>query len=573
MEIPLLKDVAVIFGLAVFVLWLCNFLRIPVIVGFLFTGILSGPHGFKLVKAVSDVETLSEVGIMLLLFTIGLEFSLTRLLSIKRYFFIGGIIQTGLTVVGGIAVGYVVGRPFGESIFLGFLLAMSSTAIALKCLASRDETDSPHGKLSIGILIFQDLIAVPMMLLTPVLANANNRFDTSLLLHLLLGLVLISFVFIAATKIVPTILYHIARVRSRELFSLSVLTICFSVAWLASSLGLSLAIGAFLAGLIISESDYRHEAVGNVIPLQDVFSCLFFVSIGMLLDLEFVIEQPLLIISITAGVLLLKASVVAITASFLGLPLRVMILSAIALCQIGEFSFVLAKAGIQYQLANAYLYQLFLSVALLSMALAPWLISQGPQILGLVAKLPFPKRWKRGMCLSDQKNRQYYEQHIIIIGFGIAGRSLAHAAKQANLPFVVLEINPDTVKQEKAKGIPIHFGDATHEAVLHHLHVSSAKAIAIMINDPQAARRAVVLARKLNPNAYVIVRARYLQEVPVLKQLGADDVIPDEFGTSIEMFTRVLHRYDVSKDSIEKLIHELRGQESQHPQEVVRPVA
>lgn len=558
MEIPLLKDVAVIFGLAIVVLWLCNFLRIPAIVGFLLTGILSGPHGLKLVNAVSDVEMLSEIGIMLLLFTIGLEFSLTRLLSIKRYFFIGGIFQTALTVLSGILIGQVAGRPFGESIFLGFLLSMSSTAIVLKFLSSRDETDSPHGKVSIGILIFQDIIAVPMMLLTPVLAQSTEEFNTSLLLQLLLGIILISFVFVAAIKVVPMILYQIARVRSRELFSLSVLTICFFVAWLSSSIGLSLAIGAFLAGLIISESDYRHEAVGNIIPLQDIFSCLFFVSIGMLLDLRFFFDNPFLILGITLCVLALKFVIVALTAGILGLPLRVMILSGIALCQIGEFSFVLVKAGIDQGLANAYLYQLFLAVAIITMALTPSLMTYGNQILSLISKLPFPKRWKTGLRLSDEKSRKHYDQHIIIIGFGIAGRSLARAAKEADLSYVILEINPDTVKNEKANGEPIHFGDATHETVMHHLHVANAKVIAIMINDSQAARRAVVLARKLNESAYIIVRARYLQEVPIFKHLGADDVIPDEFGTSIEMFTRVLNRYNISKDSIDKMIFELR---------------
>lgn len=553
MEIPLLKDIAVIFGLAVIVLWLCNRLKIPAIVGFLFTGIISGPHGLKLIHAASDVETLSEIGIMLLLFTIGLEFSLTRLMSIKRYFFIGGGLQTIFTVLAGFLIAKLGGRPVGEAIFLGFLLTMSSTAIVLKSFEAKDETDSPHGNLSLGILIFQDIIAVPMMLLTPMLGSAQEGLDTALLMQLAVGFVVIILVFLAATKIIPTILYQIAKTRSRELFSLSVLTICFGVAWFASSIGLSLAIGAFLAGLIISESDYRHEAIGNIMPLQDIFSSLFFVSIGMLLDVRFVLEQPFMILFITIGVLLLKASIIAATAFCLRLPIRVMILAGIALCQVGEFSFVLARAGMASGIATEYLFQLFLSVALLTMAVSPSLLQNSGRILRLLMKLPISDKWKLALSHIPSQPAHKYSEHIVIIGYGVSGRSLAHAAKESNLPYAVLEINPETVRSEKANGVPIYFGDATHEAVLHNLHTHDAKVIAIMINDIPAARRAVLLARQLNPEAYIIVRVRYLIDVQMMRKLGANDVIPDELGTSVEMFMRVLNHYKVDRDQIDKL--------------------
>lgn len=562
-EIPLLKDIAVIFSLAVIVLLFCNQLRIPSIVGFLLTGILAGPHGFKLIKAVSDVDTLSKIGIMLLLFTIGLEFSLTRLLNIKRYFLMGGALQVFLTVIFGFLIAKFASRPNEEAIFLGFLLSMSSTAIVLKSLEASDETDSPHGRLSLGILIFQDVIAVPMILLTPILGNSNQTFDSSLLIRLFFGLLMIAFVFFAAIKMIPTVLYHIAKVRSRELFSLSVLTICFAVAWLASSVGLSLAIGAFLAGLIISESDYRHEAIGNILPLQDVFASLFFVSIGMLLDLKFVWEQPWTIVFLTIGVIAMKASIIAVTAFLMGLPLRVMLLAGLALSQIGEFSFVLVHSGMEYGLANEYLYQLFLAVALLTMAITPSLISYSNDIINLLLRLPFPEHWKSGLKKHAESSHHKYENHIIIIGFGIAGRSLAHAAKEHHINYVVLEMNPDTVRKEKSQGIPIYFGDATHESVLHNVHVHNAKAIAIMINDSHAAKRTVVLARKLNPSAYIIVRCRYIQEVKTMRNLGADDVIPDEFGTSIEMFTRVLQRYAIEREEIDKIVDGLRSKEKE----------
>lgn len=561
MEIPFLQDIVIIFGLAVAVLLICYRLRIPTIAGFLLTGIICGPHGLGMVEGVAEVETLAKVGIMLLLFTIGLEFSLKRLLEIKRYFLIGGSLQVGLTVLAGFIIAKLLHRPFGEAIFLGFLLSMSSTAIVLKGLEKQDSTDSPQGRLSLGVLIFQDIIAVPMILLIPMLSESHDAFDIAYITRLIIGVVTIVIVFVGAIKIVPRLLYYIAKVRSRELFSLTVLTICFAVAWLASSAGLSLAIGAFLAGLIISESEYRHEAVGNILPLQDLFSSLFFVSTGMILDLSFVLHQPITILLITVAVMLMKGGIVAFTTFALGLPLRAMILSGIALSQIGEFSFVLAKSGIDLGLGNEYYYQLFLAVALLTMAITPSMIDESHRILKFLLRFPLPSSWKSGLSATDPENHEKLKDHIVIIGFGIAGRHLALAAKQTGIPYIITEMNPETVRKEQLKGEPIHFGDATHPVVLSLLNIEEAKAIAVMINDSHAARQIVGLIHHLNPKAYLIVRSRYIQDMKTFYQLGASDVIPDEFGTSIEMFTRVLEQYEISEDKLEGLVNSLRTDE------------
>lgn len=558
MDIPLLKDIVTIFGLAVVVLWVCTRFRLPAIVGLLFTGIICGPCCLALVKDIKDVNTLAEIGIMLLLFTIGLEFSLTRLKEIRRTFFLGGMLQISLTVLISFCFAQLLSRPFGESLFLGFLLSMSSTAIVLKSMEAKDEVDSPQGRLIVGILIFQDVIAVPMMLVTPALSGKQFTWDPQLLVPLIGGLAAIALVFIAAINVVPYILYHLAKTRSRELFTLCVLTICFAVAWLASSIGLSLAIGAFLAGLIISNSDYRHEALGNILPLQDIFLSLFFVSIGMLLDIQFVMQYPLIILLATFGVMLMKSFVVVLTAKVLGFSLRAMILSGLALSQIGEFSFVLAKAGNENGLAMDFHYQLFLAVALLSMALTPGLISYSHSIAEFLAKLPLPEKWKTGLEPNHTKENVKHENHIVIVGFGIVGRQLASAAKDVNIPYVIIEMNPETVKIEKEKGEPIFFGDATHESMLRFLQVPKARVVAIMINDLQASRRTVQMSRLLNPEAYIIVRARYIQEMKILQQLGAVDVIPDEFGTSIEMFIHVLHQFKISDENIAKSVKNLR---------------
>lgn len=558
MEIPLLREIVIIFALSILVILLFHRLKIPAIVGFLLTGVLAGPHGLGLIKNAEDVDILATVGIVLLLFTVGMEFSLKKIFEYSRFFVLGGLSQVLLTILGGMTVGLAIGRPVGESLFLGFILSLSSTAITLRVLDEKSESDTPHGRLATGILIFQDIIAIPMMLVTPFLGGIETDFDSSFFYNAAIGILILATALIAATKVIPPILYQITKTRSRELFLMSVLTICFSVAWLTSNLGLSLSLGAFLAGLIISESEYRHEAISDILPFQDVFTSLFFVSIGMLLDISFVLNQPLLIILITSGIILLKTLAGGLAAIFVGMPLRTAILAGISLSQIGEFSFVLAKNGSLYGLTDDYRYQLFLAVSLLTMGLTPSLINISGKIASFMLKLPFPLSIVAGLKPLTAKHKPTLKNHIIIIGFGFSGKNLALASKEANLPYIILEMNSETVKKEKQKGEPIHFGDATHEAVLRHVGIETASVAAIVINDFVASRRIVEKMREMNPKIYIIVRTRYFIEIQSMYQLGANDVIPDELGSSVEIFMRVLNLFQVPNDNIEKVVNEIR---------------
>lgn len=360
MDLPLLPDILTIFSLSIAVLLLCHRIHLPTVVGFLATGVLCGPHALGLVPEESEVQILAELGIILLLFTVGMEFSFKKILEYKRYFLIGGGLQIGLTVSAGMAIGWIIGRPFGESVFLGFLLALSSTAIVLRVLEEKMEMDAPHGRLILGMMIFQDIVAIPMMLLIPFLdGKGDEAFNFSLIVSIFKGVLILACVLYSAEKLVPRLLYYIARTRSRELFLLSVLAICLSVAWLTASMGLSLSLGAFLAGLIISESDYRAEAMSDILPFQGIFTSFFFVSIGMLLNLHFFLDQPFTILLLVAGVMILKALLAGAAGIAVGMPLRVVVISAFAMCQVGEFSFVLAKAGSSYGLGSDYHYQLF----------------------------------------------------------------------------------------------------------------------------------------------------------------------------------------------------------------------
>ncbi|HGY54708.1 MAG TPA: potassium transporter KefB [Caldithrix abyssi] len=560
----LLQDIVVIFVISIGVLFLFHKMHLPAILGFFLTGFLTGPYGLGLIKAVHEVEILAETGVVLLLFAIGIEFSFKRLLQIKKTVLLGGSLQVLLTLSAVFLILIQKGFVFGEAIFMGFLVSLSSTAIVLNIIQARAEIESPHGRTSLAILIFQDVIIIPMMLLTPFLTKSGNASMESLLFLLLKGVAIVLLVIISAKWIVPKALYHITRTRSRELFLLSVLVICMIIVWLTASAGLSLALGAFLAGLIISESEYSHQALGTILPFRDVFMSFFFVSVGMLLDIGFFLRQPFLILLIAACVLLLKTFISGMVTLFIGFPLRTGIIVGLTLCQVGEFSFILSKAGIEHGLLSGDIYQIFLSVSVLTMAVTPFIIAQAPRIAAQLDRLPLPKRLKSGRTSHSAADSEgafaSLKDHLVIIGFGTNGRNLARTAREATIPYVIIEYNSETVLKERKKGEPIFYGDASNEAVLRHARINEARIVVIAISDPTATKRITQIARQMNSALYIIVRTRFLQDMETFYRLGADEVIPEEFETSLEIFTRVLTKYLVPKEEIEHFLNVIRAE-------------
>ncbi len=562
MEISLLNEIIIIFGLAIAILFISHRFRVPSIVGLLLTGMLAGPYGLAVVSSVAEIEVLAEIGIVLLLFTIGMELSLKDMWQIKKAVLLGGSVQVLVTLLAAALIATYLGRSPGESIFIGFLLALSSTAIVLKLLQERAEIDSPQGRITLAILIFQDVIIVPMILVTPLLAGATGNGGESPLILLAMGILLIFLVIAGARWIVPQLLYQIVKTRNSELFLLSIIFICFSVALFTYSTGLSLALGAFLAGLIISESEYGHQAIGNILPFRDVFMSFFFVSIGMLLDINFFFQQPALIVVIALGVISLKAIIAGLATIVLGYPLRTTIMVSLALVQVGEFSFILSKFGIEYGLLTWDTYQLFLAVSVITMAATPFIIHASPHIADSVMRLPLPKKMKSGLYpvkMNGQTDKIQLKDHLVVVGFGINGRNVARAARVAGIPYVIIEMNPDTVLSERSKDELIYYGDATQEAVLKHVNINDARVMVLGISDPVATRRIISTARRLSPKLHMITRTRYLQEMGPLYDLGADEVVPQEFETSVEIFVRVLKKYLIPKDIIETFMAEVRA--------------
>jgi CPA2 family monovalent cation:H+ antiporter-2 len=567
MEIKLLQDIAVIFGLAIIVLQVCHRIKLPAIVGFLLTGGLVGPHGLHLVKSVHEVELLAEIGVVLLLFTIGLEFSIKELFRLKRQVLLGGSLQVFLTIIiTALIVFFGFNLSATRSIFIGFLMALSSTAIVLRLYQERAELDSSHGENVLAILIFQDVIVVLLMLLTPFLAGAGGTgfaLAKSLFVLLFKTSLIFGFVLLAARYLVPHALFLVARTRSRELFLLSIIAICLLTAWITSLFGLSLGLGAFLAGLVISESEYGTAALGNMTPFRDIFMSFFFVSIGMLLDVRVILAYPAVIGFLTIGIVLLKFGLILLIAALLGSSLRSALLTAFALAQVGEFSFVLSKVGLEHTFLAGQRYQFFLAVTVISMALTPFLIAAAPKLTGLILRLPFPDRLKSGLApVPAEEVRTKTEtlrNHIVIIGYGLNGQNLTKAAISATIPYVIIETNPETVRKEQKEGRNILYGDATHGPVLEHAGIQRARVAVVAISDYVATRQITRQIKELNPHIHLIVRTRFVNEIDPLQDLGADEVIPEEYETAVEIFIRVLHHYLVPQQDIDRFMTEARA--------------
>jgi monovalent cation:H+ antiporter-2, CPA2 family len=563
MEIKLLQDIAIIYGLAMVVLLICHRFRLPAIIGFLLTGILVGPNGLHLIRMVHEVDTMAEIGVVLLLFAIGLEFSFRELVHIKKTVLLGGSLQVLLTIGATFLLLTAGGQPLPKAVFAGFLIALSSTAIVVKLLQEKGEIDSPHGKTILGILIFQDIVVVLLMLFTPILAGAGGDLGQALLVLLAKGLALIAFVVLAARFLVPRLLHQVARTRSRELFLLSIVALGLFTAWLTSQAGLSLGLGAFLAGLVISESEYSEQALGGILPFRDIFMSFFFVSVGMLLRLDFIAAHPVMIMGLALGVIILKIAIILLVTGILGLPLRTMLLTGFALFQIGEFSFVLSRVGLENGLLPAEAYQYFLAVSVLTMALTPFFTRVSHPLAGMICGLPLPERLRCGLApvavAPAELQETKLKDHLVIVGYGLNGRHLAQAAKAAGISYIIVETNPDTVRRERENGEPIIFGDAGHEALLRKTCIGEARVAVIAISDPVATRRIVQQAKELNPGVYLIARTRFVAEMEPLYKLRADEVIPEEYETAVEIFTRVLMQYMVPQNEIERFISEIRA--------------
>lgn len=567
MTSTLLAHIDVLLGFGILILTIFYRFDFPPVLGYLVTGMLIGPYGLGILSRGEIVDLNADLGVIFLLFTIGVDLSLGELWKMKKGVVVGGTLHLLFTTAMVFAVCSTLGFSSATSIFLGLLISLSSTAIVIKVFQDRNEVNTSHGKTSLAILIFQDLAIVPLMLITPVLAGNSISFDGALPNMLLKGLLII-LVFILSDKFLfPWIFYHVGKTGSKQLFLSSVVFVCLSAAVFTSSIGLSTALGALLAGIIMSGSQYSQQAIGNILPLKDAFMCFFFVSVGMLLDISYLLENLPILVLATIALIVVKSIAGMVATFLLGSPLRTTILTGFALSQVGEFSFVLSSLGVEYSLLTEETYQAFLAVSILTMAATPFLINTSYKPADFIVRnasdTALGMRLVNGFCSSSLQEEIDIEpsikDHIIVVGFGFSGKAISKAAKTAGIPYIVVESDPETVKQEKKKGERIQYGDAVFGAVLEHAGIKNARVLVIGISDEAATRRIVEKAKELNPNVCIITKVRNLQEMKYLNDLGADEIIPEEYETSVEIFFRVLRKYLVPQEDIEKLVNDLRA--------------
>jgi CPA2 family monovalent cation:H+ antiporter-2 len=558
MAVTVLKNIVIIFALSTFVNFLFTKIKVPTILGYMLTGIIVGPSLLGVFHSHEEVELVAEIGVVMLLFAIGIEFSLNHLLKIRKIVFLGGFLQLLLTVVVImlIARGYHIG--WNGALFIGFLSALSSTAVVLKILQERSELTSNYGRTVLGILIFQDLLLVPLLLIIPVMGGQTTLGWKELSILLGKAVFIIGLIYAGNKWLMPKFLRAVAMTKNQELFLMSTLLICFSVALLTSALGMSLAIGAFLAGLMISESGYSHNAFGNIVPFKDTFTSFFFVSIGILLDLNFVFAHPWLVFMAALMLIFFKALLAGITAFLLGHTFRGVVMVGIALSQVGEFSFILAKMGLDYKIITTFHYQLFIAVAVISMSLTPLLMQVSRPVANLLLRLPLPKKLVDGIFPLPQIDIPELRDHLVFIGKDSRALNLSVMAKNMDLPYVSIVFDPDAVRKRQLKGEMVIYGDAINEPILMKAHTDKADIVVISIGNLITSMAVIEKVRSINPHAYIIMRTRKVEDIEELYNIGANQVIPEEFETSIELFDRVLSKLLIPRKEINSVIAGIR---------------
>ena len=562
-HVPLLDELAIIAALAVVVTILLAKLKLPIVAGLLAAGALLGPFGLGLVRSIHSIEVLAEVGVVLLLFSIGLEFSLDRLKHIFRTVALGGFLQVSLTTAATAAVAMALGETLRHGIFFGFVVALSSTAIVLRALAERQELDAPHGRFIVGTLIFQDLCVVPMVLIVPLLGAGGTMGSAALGVGLAMGkaaVVVIGIIALART-IIPRLLTWVDASRSREIFLLAILALCIGTAWLTSMVGLSLALGAFLGGMVVAGTEFRHRAMGDLLPLRDAFVSIFFVSLGMLFNPRIVFQYPLLVAALLAAFLFAKGMLATFSALIMRFPARVAWLAGVGLAQFGEFGFVLCRLGESSGVLTHSQSQPILAAGIISMFLTPLLVRSAPRFVA-GERLLAPLERLLGVRSIDEadEGNAHLKGHLVIVGFGVGGRFAARVLSSCGIPLVVLDLNAENVRQGKQMGLPVYYGDATSEEALTHAHLGDARLLVLLINDPAAAKRIVDTARRVAPGVAVLMRVHYLQEREDVFKAGANDVVAEEVEGAVEVIARMLRWLEIPRNIIESEIAAMRAQ-------------
>ncbi len=551
MEQDLLLELTILFGVSVLVSYLFRAIRLSTIAGFLVAGALIGPSGLGLIESNVEVRRVEEIAVILLLFSIGVEFSIDRLRQNSWNVFAGGTCQVLATGIVAGAIAAWIGGSTRIGIFIGMLTALSSTVIGLRLLHERGQMAGPQGNVTVSVLIFQDIAVLPMMLFVPLVTGSVEADPVNIIRTFSVSVVAILLILGAAKVLVPRLIERTVQSRSRDIFILSVIATVMGTAWISSRFGISAGLGAFIAGLVISESEYSHQVLSDVLPFRETFNSLFFVSIGMLLDPAFILDNGLVIAGAAFGVVALKTLIGAGTVRLLGYPLRIAIAVGLLLSQVGEFSIVLLRAIPDDGFLSPPTQQLVLGIILFTMVLSTFAQKISDSFSGRAGDVPEPAAHAGDPAVSIR-------DHTVIVGYGLNGRNVAAMLQASELPYAVLEMNPRTVTRTRKEGVPIFYGDAVSDTVLAWMGVGHARAVVFAISDPTATRRGVAAARRLNAQTYIVARTRYESEIDPLYAAGADTVVTEEFETSLTIIRRILDRLGVHPTRIDHAILDIR---------------
>ena len=552
---PFLLESATLVCAGALIAYVCHRMGLVPIVGFLIAGVVIGPMGLALVRDEALINAAAEIGVILLLFTIGIEFSLERLARIKKLIFVGGGLQVTLATALTTALLAAAGVDWRTGLFTGFLVSLSSTAIVLKLLADRGETNAAQGQVALGLLIFQDLAIIVMVLLVPVLGGqAASPWSVVIALGKAVGI--ITLVLVVARRLMPPVLERVARTCSPELFLLTVIAICMGTALLTSLAGVSVSLGAFLAGLMVSESRFSHHAFGEILPLQILFSATFFVSVGLLLDLRFLIGNLPLVLGGLAVVLLIKVLTTGGSVMVLGYRLPVATMAGLMLAQVGEFSFVLERAGRDAGLTPAGLGQAgsqsFIAGTVILMVMTPLLMKLGGRAgSGLEAHMDQRSAERTPIPETPMtETHPHLDHHVILAGYGTAARRLEAVLRDAQIPFLVATLSPGGAEDAEAGGTPVLRGDYSKLHILQLAGLERAKMLVIADDDPATTRRTTAVARNVNPTLRIVARTRFPADADSLVEAGADLVVCDERESTAQIAAELLRQYRAGDEEI-----------------------
>lgn len=538
------KKLLIILSFSIPVIYLFNKIKLPSIIGFLITGIIIGPFGLKLIDDTAGIQFMAEIGVAFLLFTIGIEIQFNRFLKNLSEILLKGGSQILCTFLAGVGIGLIMQLSISQSVFIGFILTHSSSALILKLLKDRSDEDSPQGIISIGVILSQDVMVVPMMLLIPSLAGSSGP-DILMIIWKLVKSILVIVIILAVTRFaIPIMLESLVKMNMRDVLVIASVVIAMGIAWITESLGLSLAIGAFLAGMALSDTDFTHQIISDINPFRDVFLSVFFVSLGMILNVNFLTDYTGYVILTSLGIIVIKALIVFGLVKLMKYPARTALLSGVMLAQIGEFSFVLASYGMEHNIISGIIYQGFIGASVLTFIATPLLVSLTYYLLD--------RKKNMEIVLPERKHKKLEaNNHVIICGMGLNGKNLVKVLKNTGINYAVIDLNYRNIKEAKAKNEKnVIWGDASNVEILKSAGIDSARALVIAISDRFLTKRCVDIAKKIRPDLHIIVRTKYVADIDELVKLGADNIIPEEYETSIQILSRVLRMFHVPNSII-----------------------